>query len=144
MHWNGTTLRALGIGCALAAGIAGCGPRHDDASITRDVQMRIGDDRNVVDPAIAVTTTSGDVVLTGTVRSAADRVRVEEIARDVPGVKAVVNHVQVASAAPPPVPASPPPAVSAPPPPSAAEPGAAEDLPSDSDAPRPSDAPRAE
>ena len=67
----------------------------DDATITTQVKARFADDPTVSAMAIQVETLKGTVQLSGFAKSAAERANAEAIARNVPGVKSVLNSISV-------------------------------------------------
>jgi osmotically-inducible protein OsmY len=83
--------------------LAGCqaltgetvGQNIDDTNLTAYVKAKLVGDKAVNLTRIGVTTTNGVVHLTGVVRSDREREHAEELAREVQGVKGVVNNIQV-------------------------------------------------
>jgi len=71
------------------------GERVDDAGITMAVKGRLLDDPQVKGLRIDVDTREGVVYLTGTVRSAAEKDRAVELARNTENVKNVVTNLTV-------------------------------------------------
>jgi len=67
----------------------------DDASITANIKARHAEDKSVRVTAIGVETKNGVVQLSGFTPSNTEKVRAEEIARTVPGVKSVKNDIIV-------------------------------------------------
>lgn len=88
----------------LAATVAGCqamtgktaGQNIDDASITASVKSQLVADKASNLVRVDVDTNQGVVYLNGTVDSAEQKARAEELARRVRGVSRVVNNLQVA------------------------------------------------
>jgi hyperosmotically inducible protein len=88
----------------LAATVAGCqamtgktaGQNIDDASITASVKSQLVADKASNLVRVDVDTNQGVVYLNGTVDSAEQKARAEELARRVRGVTRVVNNLQVA------------------------------------------------
>lgn len=73
----------------------GAGDYVDDATITSKIKADyVGSDR-VSAPAVSVETMNGTVLLSGFVKTAAEKARAEEIARTVKGVKSVKNAIVV-------------------------------------------------
>ncbi len=68
-----------------------------DASITAAVQHRLTGDRRSNFSRVEVDTEGGLVQLTGTVRSADQRQRAEDLAKQVTGVRGVTNHLRIAT-----------------------------------------------
>lgn len=83
----------------IAIGLAACSRVRNDADVTADVHTRIQQDAALKAAPITVQSSSGVVVLSGNVESEAARSLAENVARQVEGVKGVVNNLQVASAA---------------------------------------------
>jgi hyperosmotically inducible protein len=89
---------------ALLIGLAGCagtqtrdstGEYIDDAAITTKVKSAMIADKQVSAYPISVETIKGVVHLTGTADTRAEADKAATIARDVAGVKSVVNKIQV-------------------------------------------------
>jgi osmotically-inducible protein OsmY len=66
-----------------------------DAALTTKIKSKMSLDDHVEARNVHVSTASGVVTLTGTVRSRAERARAVELARDTTGVKSVIDHLQV-------------------------------------------------
>jgi hyperosmotically inducible periplasmic protein len=87
----------------LAVALSGCqamtgrttGRNVDDAAITTSVQTTLTSDKASNFTRIDVDTTNGVVYLNGTVQSAEQKARAEQLAGRVDGVKKVVNNLQV-------------------------------------------------
>lgn len=71
------------------------GTNIDDATITTEVKAKLAAEKASNLTRVSVATANGSVSLTGVVPRAADRMRAEEIARGVKGVRAVANNLQV-------------------------------------------------
>ena len=71
------------------------GQNIDDTTITTAVKGKLAADKGSSVTRVQVDTNRGVVALTGTVESAADRARAEQITRTVGGVKGVANNLQV-------------------------------------------------
>jgi hyperosmotically inducible periplasmic protein len=71
------------------------GRNVDDAAITTSVQATLTSDKASNFTRIDVDTTNGVVYLNGTVQSAEQKARAEQLAGRVDGVKKVVNNLQV-------------------------------------------------
>jgi osmotically-inducible protein OsmY len=88
---------------ALALYLNGCqtitgetlGENIDDTTITTTVKTRLAQDKGATLTRVQVDTNRGVVQLSGIVDSTTDRIRAEEVARRVGGVKKVVNNLQV-------------------------------------------------
>ena len=87
----------LSIGCAALTGKT-AGRNVDDATISATVKTNLAAERAATLTRIDVDTNEGVVYLNGVVDSAAMKQRAAEIARQVSGVKQVVNNLQVAQA----------------------------------------------
>jgi osmotically-inducible protein OsmY len=71
------------------------GQNIDDTTITTSVKAKLAADKGSSVTRVQVDTNRGVVALTGTVESAADRARAEQIVRGVSGVRGVANNLQV-------------------------------------------------
>jgi hyperosmotically inducible protein len=91
---------ALVVACL---GVGGCqsttgktaGQTMDDATITASVQAKLSSDRLSNFSRIDVDTERGVVTLNGVVKSADQKARVGDMAREVKGVRSVNNNLQV-------------------------------------------------
>jgi len=92
--WYVLTLAAL---LALAV-VSGCTRTRNDAQIASDVQSKINADSAVPTKQITVTSSEGIVTLAGNVGSDGERQAAANDAAHIPGVKTVVNNLQVAPA----------------------------------------------
>ncbi len=72
------------------------GRNVDDATLTASVNAALVSDKPSNFTRIDVDTTSGVVSLNGTVETAEQKARAEQLAKRVDGVKRVVNNLQVA------------------------------------------------
>jgi hyperosmotically inducible protein len=87
----------------LASALAGCrgftgkraGQTVDDATITAAVKSELVADRTANLTRVDVDTSNGTVYLNGTVESAEQKARAEQLAWQATGVKNVVNNLQV-------------------------------------------------
>lgn len=75
---------------------AGCSTQPNDAAIVSQVQSKIAADSGLAGKAVTVQSTDGVVTLTGTVENEQQRNAAGVHAGTVPGVKTVVNNLQVA------------------------------------------------
>lgn len=89
-------------GAALVAALSGCagagvktGQYVDDSAITAKVRTAFLNAENLRTTGISVTTLKGEVQLSGYAPSETDKQRAEVIARDVGGVRAVSNRIEV-------------------------------------------------
>lgn len=78
----------------------GCSKAPDDAQITSDVQTKINGDSGLQGKQIGVQSSAGSVTLSGTVDNEAQREAAARYAAGSPGVKQVVNNIEVASTEP--------------------------------------------
>jgi osmotically-inducible protein OsmY len=83
------------VGCAGGDKKESTGQFIDDATITARVKTAIIKDPTLKATQINVETYKGEVQLSGFVESQADRTRAAEVARSVPGVKAVRNDLRL-------------------------------------------------
>jgi predicted amino acid-binding ACT domain protein len=95
---SGAVAAALAVAVLLAAcqSMTGetLGENIDDAGITAAVKSKLAAEKITV-TRIDVDTNRGVVALNGTVKSVTDRARVEELARQVKGVRDVVNNLRI-------------------------------------------------
>ena len=98
---------------------AGCAKRPDDAALVTNIKSQMFFDSQLKDASLQVTSSGGQVTLSGTVPSDAARYEAYKIATQTPGVSKVNDQmtVQVAQAETPAAPPAPVAAVAAPPPP---------------------------
>jgi len=99
----------LGAGNCLAAVLiailatVGCTKAPNDSQMTSQIQSKISHDSGLQDKSITVDTQNGVVTLSGAVESDAQRMAAVRYASDTPGIKQVVNNLQVGAHAAPPV-----------------------------------------
>jgi hyperosmotically inducible protein len=99
----GRILKSLAVGL-LVVSLAGCqamtgktaGQNVDDANLTASVKANLVGDKAANLTRIDVDTNGGVVYLNGTVESAQQKARAEQLAGQVKGVKKVVNNLQIA------------------------------------------------
>ena len=105
-----TMLRRSGAGLAVLAIVmllAACqsttgrtlGENIDDAGITTTVKAKLAAEKIATLTRIDVDTNQGVVALNGTVQTESMKVRAEQIARQVKGVRDVINNLRVQAAA---------------------------------------------
>lgn len=82
-------------GCAVTRGQETVGAYVDDAAITTSVKARFVDDKTVDASAIGVETLNGTVMLSGFAKSSTEKMKAEDIATKVKGVKTVKNQIAV-------------------------------------------------
>ena len=96
-------LRSIAVMMALVLATAACqsmtgksaGTNIDDATITATVKSRLVGHRAANLIRVDVDTNNGTVYLNGTVESAEQKVKAEQLAWQAKGVKSVVNNLQV-------------------------------------------------
>ncbi len=81
-------------GCQSTTGKT-AGQTIDDATITASVQSKLSSDRLSNFSRIDVDTERGVVTLNGVVKSADQKIRVADLAREVKGVRTVNNNLQI-------------------------------------------------
>ena len=86
---------SLAVGCQTLTGKS-AGTNVDDTAITASVKAKLVADKPVNLTRVDVDTNGGTVYLNGTVDSAEQKARAEQLAWQAQGVKAVVNNLQVA------------------------------------------------
>jgi hypothetical protein len=82
----------------IAVGLVACSRARSDIEITSDVQTRIHADAALAAAPITVQSNSGVVVLSGSVETDVARSSAENAAKQVEGVKGVINNLQVMTA----------------------------------------------
>ena len=99
---SGTVLTVLVVMMLLAAcqSTTGktLGENIDDAGITTAVKAKLAAEKVSTLTRIDVDTNQGVVALNGTVKTVEDKVRAEQIARQVKGVRDVVNNLRIQAA----------------------------------------------
>jgi hyperosmotically inducible protein len=85
---------SLAVGCQTMTGKT-AGQNVDDASITAAVKAKLVGDKAANLTRIDVDTNRGTVYLNGSVDSAEQKARAEQLAWQAQGVKSVVNNLQV-------------------------------------------------
>lgn len=96
-------LRSVSVVLLLAVALAGCaattgrtmGETIDDASITAAVKTKLAGEKVATLTKIDVDTNRGTVYLTGNVDNAEMKQRASDLARQVKGVREVVNNLKV-------------------------------------------------
>jgi hypothetical protein len=89
------SLRILPLALILALTIA-CTKAPNDAQVSSNIQSRLGSDSGLQNKQIAVQSDKGTVTLSGTVENDAQREAASKYAASEPGVKQVINNLQVA------------------------------------------------
>jgi len=82
----------------LAVAVA-CTKAPNDAQVTSDIQSKLGADSGLQNKQLTVQAANGTVTLSGTVDSDSQREAAAKYAASEPGVKQVINNLQVASMA---------------------------------------------
>jgi osmotically-inducible protein OsmY len=99
---SGTVMAVLAVVVLLAACQSSTGKtlgeNIDDAGITTAVKAKLATEKLSTLTRIDVDTNQGVVALNGTVKTVEDKVRAEQIARQVKGVRDVVNNLRVQAA----------------------------------------------
>jgi len=99
----GRAMQTLVVLVAVLAVLSGCrsmtgksaGQNIDDATITASVKSKLVAEKAANLTRVDVDTNNGTVYLNGTVDSADQKTRAEQLAREAKGVKSVVNNLQV-------------------------------------------------
>lgn len=81
----------------LAMGL-GCSKAPNDSQLTQQIQAKLNQDSGLQDKAIAVQTSAGVVTLSGKVDTDAQREAAARYAAAMPGIKTVVNNLQIGTA----------------------------------------------
>jgi len=122
MKARSLTLRITPLVAILALSIA-CNKAPNDAKVTSDIESRLSADSGLQNKQLTVQAAQGTVTLSGTVDNDAEREAAARYAASEPGVKQVINNLQVASSLAneqSPAPTAPAPAASEPPQPAPA------------------------
>jgi len=98
-----SAFRAVAVLVVLVAVVAGCqsmtgkstGTNIDDATITASVKSKLVGEKASNLTRVDVDTNNGTVYLNGTVDSAEQKTKAEQLAWQAKGVKSVVNNLQV-------------------------------------------------
>jgi hypothetical protein len=117
MKARSLTLRVSPLVAILALSIA-CNKAPNDAKVTSDIEARLSSDSGLQNKQLTVQASQGTVTLSGAVDNDAEREAAARYAASEPGVKQVINNLQVAPSVAneqPPAPAAPAPATSEPP-----------------------------
>ena len=102
-------LGAMMLLAILTVGV-GCTKAPNDAQLTSDIQTRLASDSGLTGKQLGVKAEGGTVTLTGTVDNDAQREAAARYASSEPGVKQVINNLQVAATPPETAQTTPPPA----------------------------------
>jgi BON domain len=88
--------------CGLLLGFSiGCSSRPSDDTISKDIQNKVSADPDTKDSTVSVASKDGNVTLKGTASSPAAQMKLEQIARQEPGIASVDNQVAVPPPPPP-------------------------------------------
>jgi hyperosmotically inducible protein len=87
-------LVAVTAGCSAMTGKS-AGTNVDDATITASVKSKLAAEKVATLTKVDVDTNKGTVYLTGNVENAAIKARATEVARQVDGVREVVNNLKL-------------------------------------------------
>ena len=82
------------LAAVLLAGV-GCSKKPNDAQVSTDVQNKFSQDSGLSDKQLTVQASNGVVTLAGTVDNDAQRDAAARQAASIPGVREVVNNLQV-------------------------------------------------
>ena len=94
--WVAMTVLLIGLsGCAATSTRQSTGEYIDDAAITTKVKSDLVANQDVSGLRIHVKTVNGVVYLTGSTETRQEANKAAEIAKDVAGVKAVENNIQI-------------------------------------------------
>ena len=88
------TVLAVTAGCTAMTGKS-AGTNVDDATITASVKSKLAAEKVATLTKVDVDTNKGTVYLTGNVENAAVKARATEVARQVDGVREVVNNLKL-------------------------------------------------
>src|SRR6478735_3281814 len=86
--------RILPLAAVLALAVA-CSKTPNDAQVTSEIQARLGSDSGLQGKQLSVQAANGTVTLSGSVDNDAQREAAARYASGIPGVKQVVNNLQV-------------------------------------------------
>jgi osmotically-inducible protein OsmY len=100
----------MAVALALSAFAMGCEGGQGDAAVADRVMDRLRSEPTLASSELQARSEDGNVLLSGSVPTAAERKRAEDVADSVPGVDGVINQIEVAGATPPRAVAAPPPA----------------------------------
>jgi hypothetical protein len=95
------TISSVLVGTALAVTLAigaGCVKAPSDAQVTSDIQSKLAADSGLQNKQVTVQAANGTVTLSGSVDNDAEREAAAKYAASAPGVKQVINNLQVGPA----------------------------------------------
>lgn len=96
--WTGKNLSVVFLAGLMFIGVA-CSKAPDDSQATSQIQSKLNEDSGLQGKAITVQTSQGVVTLSGTVDNDAQRTAASRYAAAVPGIKQVVNNLEIAQPA---------------------------------------------
>jgi osmotically-inducible protein OsmY len=83
------------LGCSREEGDRTAGQSVDDAAVTTKVKAAFAQDPGVKAMDVKVTTFRGTVQLSGWVNTAEEKAKAEQVAKTIPGAKAIDNQITV-------------------------------------------------
>ena len=86
---------SLLVATALVGFPLGCSHHASDEAISHEIQGKISADPDTKDSHVSVAAKDGKVTLSGSVKSAADQQKIEEIAREEPGARGVDDQTTI-------------------------------------------------
>jgi hypothetical protein len=84
------------LGMVLLLGV-GCAKKLDDAKMSSEIQTKFSQDSGLASKQLTVQANNGVVTLSGSVENAAQRDAAGQQAASIPGVKTVINNLQIGS-----------------------------------------------
>ena len=84
------------LGMVLLLGV-GCAKKLDDAKMSSEIQSKFNQDSGLASKQLTVQANNGVVTLSGSVENAAQRDAAGQQAASIPGVKTVINNLQIGS-----------------------------------------------
>jgi len=97
MKTYSAVVSSFALGAVLVASVA-CAKKSNDAQMTTDIMQKYSQDSGLASKQISVQANDGVITLTGTVDNAAQRDAAGRQAATEPGVKTVVNNLQIGDA----------------------------------------------
>jgi BON domain len=112
MNISKRSLNSCVLALTLLLGV-GCARKLDDAKMSSDIQNKFSQDSGLASKQLTVQANNGVVTLSGAVENAAQRDAAAQQAASVPGVKTVINNLQIGNAVADVTPSKPAPAIEA-------------------------------
>jgi BON domain len=112
MNISKRSLNSCVLALILLLGV-GCARKLDDAKMSSDIQNKFSQDSGLASKQLTVQANNGVVTLSGTVENAAQRDAAGQQAASVPGVKTVINNLQLGNSVADLTPSKPAPAIEA-------------------------------